>query len=822
MIMRRLQSSRMTPHKIMIVDDNSATRQMVRNALAGKGHYVIEAADGKTARDLMRSECPQLVLQDIMLPDADGLRFVGELRDIAQSGVSILALIGFESKLNELHVSKLGFDDVIAKPIAPSRLVPLVEAHLPDASAIDTIGRRKIAPGPVGGDSGLANRCSLLASELTVLTGIAETVLRHRDVDSALEDAMVSCFDARGIAYGALYTLDGSTLHCRQLGGSTETRAPIGSFFDREDIVRAAIEAGQTVYVPSSDVPESQGLLYAAAAQAILVVPLPSAAGPFGALMMVSRNRNLEENDWRVFSHGVAMQISHVLTLAKAYKDLATVEAKAARQAALLEAIVENAPDYVTQLDRDGIIRFVNRVDPPERPQDVVGQSWFGRVIPEQQELARRTFDAVLATGKPAELELTFPNRTGDWRWFQLRIGAVRDNSAASGCVIVARDITENKHNELQLMVADRMASVGTLAAGVGYEINNPLAAVIANLDIAEQDLVALGSERSLPVDLIDAIRDARLSADRVRDIVRDLKVFSRMREDVRGAVNVENVLDSSLRLARNELRHRAKVQKFYQRVPRVDANEGQLGQVFLNIIVNAAQAIPEGNYANNTIRVTTELERDLVVISIADTGVGMSPEVYRRLFTPFFTTKPAGVGTGLGLATSYRIISDYGGTIECQTELHKGTTFRVKLPIAPENLAPVPRKVHLASPPKRRGRVLIIDDEESLVQAIRRYLSPEHDVDGVTSARVAIEMLATGTHYDAIVCDLMMPQITGMDVHAAVMKLDPGAADRIVFMTGGAFIETARAFLDRSPNVRLEKPFDLKTLRSVINDLVR
>jgi CheY-like chemotaxis protein len=374
----------------------------------------------------------------------------------------------------------------------------------------------------------------------------------------------------------------------------------------------------------------------------------------------------------------------------------------------------------------------------------------------------------------------------------------------------------------MQLMLADRMASVGTLAAGVAHEINNPLAAVIANLDMAEQDLVALGTRTSLPPDLIEEIRDARMSADRVREIVRDLKVFSRAQEDRHGAVDVEKVLDSTLRMAHNEIRHRARVVKQYKRISRVDANEGRLGQVFLNLIVNAVQAIPEGNFEDNQITVTTGMDGENVVITIADTGCGIPAEVQRRLFTPFFTTKPAGVGTGLGLAISHRIISSLGGSLDFQSEIGKGSTFRVRLPVAPINLPPVTQKIPVASTPTRRGRVLVIDDEDSLVQAIRRYLSQEHEVDGVTSARTAIEMLTRGMRYDAIVCDLMMPQITGMDVHAAVMKLDPALAERMIFVTGGAFTESARDFLDSVPNQRIEKPFDLKTLRNFINALVR
>jgi PAS domain S-box-containing protein len=954
---------------IMVVDDNETTRRLVKSALARHGYSVLEAADGRTARELMARERPRVVLQDLMLPDADGFQLVGELRKLATSDVTILAFSGFVSKLDEARVSAVGFDDIIPKPIAPSRLVPLIEAHLPGpttsserfgtgrrliiadddplqlklasfrlgrlgfeietvpdgAAALAAIRRKKpdavvsdvmmpeldgfglamalrqdpglrtlplllvtssyvessdrqlaqragandlvvrtpelteviellrstlTAPSPSATlepteltelerernrrvfrqlerqvllNTGLAKRCSELASELTVLTGLSEAVLKHRDVDAALDEALAACFDAGGVSAGALYLLEGSNLRVRSLGTDGKWRAGgLETFFDREPLLRSVMSSGKALHVPSSelDLELNAELLRKAEANALLIVPVIGQQGPQGALLMAARVRELEEADWRAFAIGVASQISQVLTLARAYADAEAAERKAADHASLLEAVVQSAPDYVVQLDRDGIVQFINRVDPPRTREEIIGTNWFELVAPDQRDIARAAFAKALG-GTPSEFEIQASGGSGDPIWFQGRMGPVRRGAHITGIVMIARDVTDKKQTEMQLMFADRMASVGTLAAGVAHEINNPLAAVIANLDMAIQDVVDLGQRTQLPLDLVDELRDARNSSDRVREIVRDLKLFSRTQEERHGAVNVEKVIDSTLRMAWNEVRHRARVVKQYGNVPRVNANESRLGQVLLNLIVNAVQAIPEGNFEGNQIRIGTVREGEQVIIKVADTGTGIPPEVKRRMFTPFFTTKPVGVGTGLGLAISHRIVTAMGGTITFDSEVGKGTEFRIALPIAGPQVQPVTSKLPTTTVATRRGKVLVIDDEESLAQAIRRYLSQDHEVEAVTSARVALDLLAGGARYDVILCDLMMPQITGMEVHSTVEKLDPRQAERIVFVSGGAFTEAARSFFETTTNPRVEKPFDLKTLRHLVNELI-
>jgi PAS domain S-box-containing protein len=608
--------------------------------------------------------------------------------------------------------------------------------------------------------------------------------------------------------------------------GTGSSQAELTAFFGHEPLLRELIRDARTVHLPSGELAAEveTELLQRASASAMLVVPLRSPRTPLGCLVMIARGRELEQEDWRAFGHGIATQVTHVLTLARAYEERENAERRATEHAALLDAMIESAPDYVAHLDLDGTIRLMNRPLFEHPSTGVVGTNIFSYPAGDHAIALRKALAQVEHTGQPQGFEASVFRPDGSQVWYSTRLGPVKEHGKVIGAVLVSRDVSDKKQTEMHLMLSDRMASVGTLAAGVAHEINNPLASVIANLDMAMQDILALSETAKLPPDLSEELKDARVAADRVREIVRDLKIFSRGEEDRHGPVDVEQVLESTLRMAWNELRHRARLVKHYAKVPLVDAHESRLGQVFLNLIINAAHAIPAGNYEANEIRISTSLDPNgRVVVDIRDSGTGIPPEVRPRLFTPFFSTKPVGVGTGLGLAISHRIITQFGGTITYDTEVGKGTEFHITLNVAGPS-APVQhtQKIWTRSPAARRGNILVIDDEETLAQAIRRFLSVEHNVTAVYRARDALDLLELGTRYDVILCDVMMPQITGMELHAEVVRLDPAQAARIVFLTGGAFTPAAREFLLGANNRRIEKPFDLKEVRRLVNELVR
>jgi CheY-like chemotaxis protein len=284
--------------------------------------------------------------------------------------------------------------------------------------------------------------------------------------------------------------------------------------------------------------------------------------------------------------------------------------------------------------------------------------------------------------------------------------------------------------------------------------------------------------------------------------------------------VDLARVLETSMAIALTEVRHRARLDKRVGPLPLIPGDEARLGQVFVNLLVNAAQAIPAGSIDLNRITVTAEVRGPFVAVEVADTGAGITPELRARVFEPFFTTKDAASGTGLGLAISQNIVQEHGGRIELESTPGRGSLFRVLLPLtAPALPSPMPDvPAAPAAEPVAPLRVLVIDDDDLVLTTIQRMLRGDHLATAVPTAVQALDLLRAGRRFDVVLCDLMMPQMTGMAFHREVEALDPSLAPGIVYMTGGAFAPEAREFLNRiGPAACLEKPFTPEALRSAL-----
>jgi PAS domain S-box-containing protein len=420
----------------------------------------------------------------------------------------------------------------------------------------------------------------------------------------------------------------------------------------------------------------------------------------------------------------------------------------------------------------------------------------------------------------------TLASKDGSVHHVQDSVAPILDGTALHGTVVVVTDVTAKRDLSRQLEFTERLALLGTLAAGVGHEINNPLAFVTANLHFACDRVDKLREAGGAPQGLDElghALAEARVGAERIGQIVARLRLFARP-DAPSGPVDVAALLGWAINVTEHVWRPRARMVRSIATLSPVEGDEGRLGQVFVNLLTNAAQAIPPGSPDAHEIRVEAKAtEGGGVDVVIADTGVGIAPDMLERIFEPFFTTKPAGQGTGLGLSIVNGIVRDLGGELTLVSEPGRGSEFRVRLPPASKPPSPPPT----AAPPpavtaaKPRGRVLVIDDEPLVVQAITRVLSTSHDVTAVQSGRAAVEVLVGGATFDVVLCDLMMPGMGGAEVYEWIASERADLLPRFVFLTGGATDPKSADLLASMPNATVEKPFSPTSLRALVADFV-
>jgi len=383
------------------------------------------------------------------------------------------------------------------------------------------------------------------------------------------------------------------------------------------------------------------------------------------------------------------------------------------------------------------------------------------------------------------------------------------------------RDITDQVEMKQHLARTDRMVSIGMLAAGVAHEINNPLTYVLFNLEILEEELRSRGGPQvKEDQEAHDLTGDALQGVLRIRDIVRDLKAFSHVDEGETERLDVNAIMDGALKMAHNEIKHRATVQKSFGELQAVLGNPGKLSQVFLNLLVNAAQAMDDGDATQNRISLITSAEPDHVVIEVSDTGEGIPEDRLPHIFEPFHTSKPAGEGTGLGLSICQKIVAALGGSIVAHSKPGKGSTFRVRLPVAPhetaQEAAVEPDGQTPAGSAARGGKILVVDDETFITRVIHRILSPRYDVRLANSGLEAQEIIESSPDLDLILSDLQMPVTTGMDLHDWVAREHPELIEKMIFMSGGAFSRRAEEFLNGREHLCLTKPLDRAQLLKV------
>lgn len=379
------------------------------------------------------------------------------------------------------------------------------------------------------------------------------------------------------------------------------------------------------------------------------------------------------------------------------------------------------------------------------------------------------------------------------------------------GVVITVRDVTEERGLQEQLFQSSKLAAIGELAAGLAHEINNPLTAVLGYAELLLMDVKDENVRESL-----DNIRRQGL---RARDIVQNLLRFARARELDQGGVDLNVAVRQTVDLLRRqlELDNIQVVETYDPDLPPPSADASQLQQVVLNLLQNAHDAISLSGKGSRVMVRTRRSGKDKLAFEVEDDGPGIPKDTRERIFNPFFTTKPPGKGTGLGLTISHKIVENHGGRISVRSRRGGGARFVVELPLR-----------HLPDPPASEEglkpgdqpsglRILLVDDDPDVLKVTGRMLEEAgHHLDKADRAQEALERLA-GADYDVIILDIKMPDLSGQDLYRLLEEQHPELTPRVLFVTGLAMARETESFLQKTGRPLLNKPFSSEDLLTAV-----
>ena len=380
------------------------------------------------------------------------------------------------------------------------------------------------------------------------------------------------------------------------------------------------------------------------------------------------------------------------------------------------------------------------------------------------------------------------------------------------------RDETESL--KTQLLQMDRLSSIGRLSAAVAHEISNPAGFVLGNLSMIQEDLMMLAveyPEQEARLDEMTAmVADAITGIQRVSDVARDLRAFAAADVGPPQAMRLLEVVETSIRIAKVAVRHRARLTTDLGDVGLIEGQHGRLAQVFINLLTYAAHTVPEGNPSENEVSVSMRADGNNAIVEIMDTGTPLTDAQRAEVFAPLHTDA-SGAPIGVGLALTRDIVADHNGEVSV-TLGRGGNRYVVQIPFLEP---PARRKSRPALAPVSGRKALIIDDEDALRRMMTVMLRGRYEVTDVPGGQAAIEVLEKDSVFDLVICDLMMPDMDGTRVYQALCDRWPHLATRILFATGGSVTQMTQDFLVDHADRVLNKPFGRDELLFAISEVV-
>lgn len=495
--------------------------------------------------------------------------------------------------------------------------------------------------------------------------------------------------------------------------------------------------------------------------------------------------------------------------------------------------VIERAQDGMG-IYRDGVWSYVNETLAQQlgavSTDELVGVEVLSAVYPADRATAAKRMREARASRPPEPGVVRFQRPNGSIVALEISTTLLQGGSEGEGAVlVVTRDLTERRRLFGQFVAADRAAAMGTLAASIAHGINTPMTQVVAGAALARDDVKRISEGLDAAIargdldrmrgalrELSDALEWLHNGADHAARLARGLGMFSlQSRVDGR-LVDVEKLLAAVVALTGNAIRHRARLVTEVATLPRVKGSDATVGHLLLSVLLRAVQAVPEGNAERHEISLKATEVGGKVQVEVCDTGEAVDTESVFDSVDPMTVLERGGAGAGATLAICRSLAEELGGTIEV-APAWRGTRVTIRVPAA-ETTDTVSAKSPVVGGTAPRGRVLIIDDEASLVDLMVMILRVDHDAVGTSDPSQALARIEAGERFDAIVCDLMMPKMSGIDLYAAMARIAPHVASRMLFLTAGAFTDRARDFLASGVVPWFEKPIEPDKLRQVVS----
>jgi two-component system NtrC family sensor kinase len=802
--------------EILIIDDSQQICSMLAEYILPElGYTSVIANTGRQGLQRLRQRLPDLILLDLQLPDISGLDL---LRLIAQEGydVPVILMTAHGSEGIAVEAFRLGARNYMIKPFSETEAQAVIDQALRERR----LRREK---------EQLTRNLQQRVKELTVLYSIGQSVSALLDLEELLERIVEAAVYITRAEEGFLLLRDPNAdeLYLRAAKNLGEQRAQRMRMPIEDTLAGQVIRSGKPIRLDKASAGSALKVKTGFLVRAILQVPLIVGNHVIGVLAVDNQQseRTFSENDQYLLS-ALADYAAIAIENARLYSEIKSSEAR-------YRDLFANAYDTIFTLDRQLRIQSINKIGTTltgYAEQHLQGRLLRDIAVPEAWDAAEGRFADLLMghSIQPFELQL----RRSDDEIVVLEVSArlLQEQGRAGGVHCIARNLTERRRLEEQLIHSEKLSSIGQLVAGVAHELNNPLTSISGYTQLMLR-------ETGLRDDIRDDLKHINVQAERAARIVQNLLVFAREHKPERSTINITEVVRNTLSLRAYQLRvdNISVVLDFDPNLPTTVADPFQLQQVFLNLLNNAHQAIAErGDPGTLTLRtfVGSEPNGDgstpatpTVVFSVTDTGVGIAPRDINRIFDPFYTTKPVGQGTGLGLSICFGIVREHGGRIWAESELGIGTTISVALPLVSSRTSDDELSDDDAASRSNetaiRCRVLVVDDEEPVARLLARLLRQiGHDPLIVDSGAAAIERIRREP-FDLVLSDVKMPGMSGFELHQTIKQYNPELAARVVFVTGDMLSAATQARIAQTGNPYIAKPFAIDRLEALVRSLL-